>query len=58
MQSAGVRIDPFGFFHNIGDLELDCTANLDPTDYRPEKLGREVTADEAKAASQSSAVTL
>ena len=58
MQSAGVRIDPFGFFGDIGDLELDCTANLDAMDYRSEKLGREVTADEVKAASQSSAVTL
>ena len=102
---AGVRIDPFGFFLNIGDLELDCTANLDTMDYRlhnvheigdvfdsPQhhwvaalqgrvellptaelalntmlisqgiylsaKLGREVTADEVTAASQSSAVDL
>jgi len=102
---AGVRIDPFGFFHNIGDLELDCTANLDTMDYRlhnvhevgdvfdspqhhwvaalqgrvellptaelalntmlisqgiylSQKLGREVTADEVKDASQSSAVDL
>jgi len=31
---AGVRLDPFGFFHNIGHLSLDATVNLDAFDYR------------------------
>jgi len=31
---GGVRLQPFGFFQNIGDIELDCTADLDSFDYR------------------------
>jgi len=31
---GGVRIEPFGYYHNIGDLQLDCTADLDAMDYR------------------------
>lgn len=31
---GGVRLDPFGYFHNIGDLELDATANLQRFEYR------------------------
>ncbi|HNT88910.1 MAG TPA: gfo/Idh/MocA family oxidoreductase, partial [Candidatus Hydrogenedentes bacterium] len=100
---GGVRLDPFGFFQNIGDLELDCRADLDSFDYRlhnvhdmgdaydspqhhwaaalqgrapllptaeialntmlisegiylSDRLGREVTADEVRAASQSTAI--
>jgi predicted dehydrogenase len=102
---GGVRLDPFGYFYSAGDLDLDCTANLDrfmfrvhnvqgagdeydsaqhhwvaalqgrvellPTAelalntmlvsegiYLSEKLGREVTADEVREASVSTAVTL
>ena len=25
---GGVRLDPFGYFHSVGDLDLDSTANL------------------------------
>ena len=99
---GGVRLQPFGYFHPAGDLNLDSTANLDafmfrqhnvkgigdeydgpqnhwaaalqgrvellPTAelalsamlisegiYLSEKLGREVTADEVRKASVSSA---
>jgi len=102
---GGVRLDPFGFYHNIGDLELNDTANLEALDYRlhnvhgigdeydspqhhwiaalqgrvellptaeialntmlisegiylSQKLGREVSAEEVKAASQSSAIKI
>ena len=103
--AGGVRLDPFGFFQNIGDLELNCTADLGALDYRlhnvhevgdvydspqhhwaaalqgrvellptaelalntmlisegiylSNRLGREVTAEEVKASSQSSAVDI
>ena len=103
--AGGVRLDPFGYFQNIGDLELNGTANLDTFEYRlhnvheagdvydsPQhhwvaalqgrvellptaelalntmliseaiylsgKLDREVTVDEVKASSKSSAVSL
>lgn len=102
---GGARLDPFGFFRSLDDLDLDCTANLDrmvwrlhavkeigdiydspqhhwiaaqqgrvdliPMDdialntmlisegiYLSEKLGREVTADEVKEMSVSSAIKL
>ena len=102
---GGVRIDPFGFYHNIGDISLDSTADLGQFDYRmhnvheigdvydssqhhwiaanqgrvellptakialntmlisegiylSEKLGREVTADEVREMSQSTAVDI
>jgi predicted dehydrogenase len=102
---GGVRLNPFGYFYSAGDLDLDCTANLDgfmfrvhnvqgvgdeydgaqqhwiaalqgrvellPTAelalntmlisegiYLSEKLGREVTADEVRESSVSTAVTL
>ncbi|MCD6284996.1 MAG: Gfo/Idh/MocA family oxidoreductase [Anaerolineae bacterium] len=102
---GGVRIDPFGFYHNIGDIALDSTADLGQFDYRmhnvheigdvydssqhhwiaanqgrvellptakialntmlisegiylSEKLGREVTADEVREMSQSTAVDI
>jgi predicted dehydrogenase len=103
--SGGVRLEPFGFYHNMGDLELDCTADLDafnkrihtvydvgdaydssqhhwaaalqgriellPTAeialntmlisegiYISNRLGREVTADEVRSLSQSTAVKI
>ena len=31
---GGVRLDPFGFFRSVGDLDLDSTANLDRFSYR------------------------
>lgn len=31
---GGVRIDPFGFYRNLGDLELDSTANLSRLEWR------------------------
>ncbi|HOZ48570.1 MAG TPA: Gfo/Idh/MocA family oxidoreductase [Candidatus Hydrogenedentes bacterium] len=99
---GGVRLEPFGYFTNMADLEMNCTANLDALDYRlhnvhevgdvydspqhhwvaalrgrvallptaeialntmlisegiylSSKLGREVTADEVRAASTSTA---
>ena len=102
---GGVRLDPFGFFQSVGDLDLNSTANLDAFMYRvhnvrgvgdeydsaqhhwiaalqgrvellptaelalntmlisegiylSEKLGREVTADEIRESSVSTAVDL
>jgi predicted dehydrogenase len=31
---GGVRVEPFGFFQSVGDLDLDCTANLGAFDFR------------------------
>jgi predicted dehydrogenase len=31
---GGIRLEPFGFYHNIGDLELDSTVNLKAFDWR------------------------
>ena len=31
---GGIRLNPFGFFHNIGDLEVDSAVNLQATNYR------------------------
>ena len=31
---GGVRLDPFGYFHSAGDLDLDSTANLQMFDFR------------------------
>jgi predicted dehydrogenase len=102
---GGVRLEPFGYFHSAGDLDLDSTADLEsfmkrqhnvkgigdeydgpqnhwaaalqgrvdllPTAelalsamlisegiYLSEKLGREVTAEEVKSASVSSAAAV
>ena len=102
---GGVRLEPFGFFHSTGDLDLNVSANLDtlvqrlhdlrenadaydspqqhwiaalqgrvallPTAelalntmlisegiYLSDRLGREVTADEIRASSQSTALAL
>ena len=103
--TGGVRIDPFAYFHSIGDLDFNSTANLDVFDWRlhtvhevgdiydspqkhwiaarqgrvellptaqialntmlisegiylSEKLGREVTAEEVRQMSVSTAVKL
>jgi predicted dehydrogenase len=102
---GGIRLEPFGFYRSIGDLDVDSTANLDAFDWRlhalrenadaydgpqhhwiaalqghaellptaelalntmlisegvylSDRLEREVTADEVKASSQSTAVKL
>jgi predicted dehydrogenase len=31
---GGVRLQPFGYYHNIGDLEINSTADLDQIAYR------------------------
>ena len=31
---GGVRLNPFGYFHSVGDLDLDSTANLDSYGFR------------------------
>jgi predicted dehydrogenase len=31
---GGVRLEPFGYYHNIGDLEINSTADLDQIEYR------------------------
>jgi predicted dehydrogenase len=31
---GGIRLNPFGFFHSIGDLSLNSTANLGEFNYR------------------------
>ena len=31
---GGVRLEPFGYYHNIGDLEINSTADLDQIAYR------------------------
>jgi predicted dehydrogenase len=102
---GGIRLEPFGFYHSAGDLDLDCTTNLEAFDtrlhtvrcvgdvydsaqhhwvaalegrvellptaeialntmlisegiYLSNRLGREVTAEEVKTLSQSTAVKI
>ena len=102
---GGVRLDPFGFFCSVGDLDLNATVDLKSFDWRvhlmretadaydspqqhwvaalqgrvellptaelalntvlisegiylSDKLGREVTAEEVRASSQSTAISL
>ena len=31
---GGIRLQPFGFFHNIGDLEMNSTADVEQIPYR------------------------
>lgn len=31
---GGVRLQPFGYFHNIGDLEINSTADVEQISYR------------------------
>jgi predicted dehydrogenase len=31
---GGLRIDPFGYFRSVGDLDLDATASMDGFDWR------------------------
>jgi len=35
---GGVRLEPFGFYRNIGDLDLDSTVNLGSFDWRLHSL--------------------
>ena len=35
---GGVRLEPFGFFHNIGDLEINSTADVEQIPYRWQKV--------------------
>ena len=102
---GGIRLDPFGFYHNVGDLDLNTTVDLKSFDWRvhslrpdadaydhpqnhwvaalqgrvellpiaeiglntmlisegvylSDNLGREVTAEEVKAASRSTAIAV
>jgi predicted dehydrogenase len=102
---GGIRLNPFSYFHSVGDISFDSTANLGEFDYRmhnvheqgdiydspqhhwvaalqgrvdllpsaelalntmlisegiylSSELGREVTAEEVRAASKSSAIVL
>ena len=43
---GGVRIEPFGFYYNVGDLELSATANLDGFTWRRGQLRENVDAEE------------
>lgn len=45
---GGVRLEPFGFFHSAGLLELDSTANLKLFEFRLEP-GGEVKSEHLKA---------
>ena len=31
---GGVRLEPFGYFHNVGDLEINSTTDLEQISYR------------------------
>ena len=31
---GGVRLEPFGYYHNVGDLEINSTADLEQISYR------------------------
>ena len=31
---GGVRLEPFGFFHNLGDMEINSTADVEQIPYR------------------------
>ena len=31
---GGIRLNPFGFYHNMGDLEVNSTINLERANYR------------------------
>ena len=35
---GGIRLHPFGFYTNVGDLELDSTVNLESFDWRVHQL--------------------
>jgi predicted dehydrogenase len=44
---GGVRIEPFGFYFNVGDLEFDATANLDSFTWRRGQLRENADAEES-----------
>ncbi|MGC9468765.1 MAG: Gfo/Idh/MocA family protein [Anaerolineae bacterium] len=31
---GGIRLEPFGFYHNVGDVALNCSADLGQFEYR------------------------
>ena len=35
---GGIRLEPFGFYQSVGDLELDTTVNLGSFDWRVHQL--------------------
>jgi predicted dehydrogenase len=35
---GGVRLEPFGYYHNLGDLELNSTADVERIPYRWKKV--------------------
>jgi predicted dehydrogenase len=35
---GGVRLEPFGYYHNLGDLELNSTADVEQIPYRWKKV--------------------
>jgi predicted dehydrogenase len=35
---GGIRLEPFGFFHSLGDLDINATADLDGFDWRLHSL--------------------
>src|SRR5215216_5613441 len=35
---GGIRLQPFGYYHNIGDLEINSTVDLEQMDYRWKKV--------------------
>ncbi len=35
---GGIRLEPFGYFHNLGDLEMNCTADLEAFEYRRQNV--------------------
>jgi len=43
---GGVRVEPFGFYYNVGDLELNATPNLDAFTWRRSKLRENAEAEE------------
>ncbi len=43
---GGVKLEPFGFFTNVGDLELNATANLDSFTWRRSAIRENTDAEE------------
>lgn len=45
--NGGVRLNPFGFYRNIGDLQLDSTVNMDAAAFRWNNLRENADAYES-----------
>jgi predicted dehydrogenase len=43
---GGIRLEPFGFYYNVGDLELNASTNLDSFTWRRGQLRENVDAEE------------